>query len=251
MDSANVLGMRVDCLSMEFLQQSVLEWSSDNKGRYVCVSNVHMCMEAVDNVLFSQILDASSLTIPDGRPIFWSAHNQFSSACQLRGYDVTLALFRFAEAKGLTIGFYGGNSDAVLDRVERYLVDNFPSLQLVYRHSPPFRPLLSSERREVIKQINTAKPDILFVGLGCPKQERWMNENFRFLSCTMFGVGAVIDFLSGEKKHAPKIMQLIGGEWVYRLIQEPKRLWRRYLYTNTKFLFLFFKETIAIKRKKL
>ncbi|MCY4044646.1 MAG: WecB/TagA/CpsF family glycosyltransferase [Cellvibrionales bacterium] len=233
-----VLAMQVDQLSMRSFLGRVAEWSNDKVGRYVCVSNVHMCIECVNDERFQTIVNDADTVVADGRPIFL-AQKLFGAKNieQLRGYDITLALCELAEQKGLTVGFYG-STENVLDSLQQALKLRYPSLKQVYACSPPFRELSNAEIKAIQRDMNESGCDLLFVGLGCPKQERWMSENKEALNCTLLGVGAVFDFLAGNKDHAPRWLQQLGLEWLFRLVSEPKRLWRRYLTTNPKFLAL-------------
>jgi len=213
---------------------------SEKKGAYVCASNVHMCMEVYDTPEFEQIVNGANMVLPDGRPLLWAqkllGHH---GATQVRGQDIMTELCAISRKKGLRMGLYGGQSESVLTAVQAKLRQDYSSIKLFYQFSPPFRPLTPAEDAEVVAQINSAGVDILFVGIGCPKQERWMAEHKDKLSCVMLGVGAAFDFMAGQKKHAPRWMQRIGLEWFFRLCSEPKRLWKRYLLHNPRFIFYF------------
>ncbi len=235
---STVLSMQVDQVTMPIFLDRVRGWASDSIGRYVCVSNVHMCIECVNDDGFQTVVNNADTVVADGRPIFWAQKLLGAKDSeQLRGYDITLALCELAEKEGLKVGFYG-SSQNVLDAMQLELKRRFPLLDMVYACSPPFRELTIDETQKIQGDINESDCDLLFVGLGCPKQERWMSENKTALNCTMFGVGAVFDFLAGNKDHAPRWMQQTGLEWLFRLLTEPKRLWRRYLTTNPKFVAL-------------
>jgi N-acetylglucosaminyldiphosphoundecaprenol N-acetyl-beta-D-mannosaminyltransferase len=146
-------------------------------------------------------------------------------------------LCEYAAKNGLSVGFYGGKQeviDAILERAKREL----PDLRIPYAFSPPFRPLTSEEDAEITTQINDAAPDILFMGLGCPKQENWMAAHRGTVKSVMLGVGASFDFYAGNVKESPEWMGKLGLEWLFRLTQEPKRLWRRYLILNPRFIWL-------------
>jgi len=220
-------------------------------GSYVCVSNVHMCIEAFDSPDFANVVNNADLVIPDGKPLSWAqkllGHKE---AEQVRGQDIMNALCQLSADKGLKLGFYGGSSNELLEKVERKLTASYPDIVIEYAFSPPFRPLTAEEDTRVVSAINTAEVDILFVGIGCPKQERWMAEHKDKLSCVMLGVGAAYDFIAGEKKHAPRWVQKIGMEWFFRLCSEPKRLWRRYFSTNPRFIWHFGKQLLKSKFAK-
>ena len=141
--------------------------------------------------------------------------------------------------KNLNIGFYGGSSDSILELVQSNLLKHYPEIKITYAYSPPFRALTEQEDKSVVQQINDTNVDVLFVGIGCPKQENWMAEHKEQLHCVMLGVGAAFDFIAGNKKHAPRWIQKIGLEWLFRLLSEPKRLWKRYLIQNPRFIWYF------------
>ena len=210
-------------------------------GAYVCVSNVHMCIEAFESPEFNAIVNGADIVIPDGRPLSWA---QTLLGCknvrQVRGQDIMASLCEVSGGKKLNIGLYGGSSDELLARVQEVLINSYPDITICYSFSPPFRPLTLDEDNQVVDEINQMGVDILFVGIGCPKQERWMAEHKSRLSCVMLGVGAAFDFIAGEKAQAPRWVQAIGMEWLFRLVLEPRRLWRRYLITNPKFVWYFF-----------
>lgn len=166
----------------------------------------------------------------------------------MRGQNLMEALCAKAEIQELSIGLYGGESEAILNFVKMELTRAYPNLSVVYAYSPPFRPLTENEDAIVVQQIKESRADILFVGIGCPKQEKWMFEHKEKLSCVMIGVGAAFDFISGNKRHAPLVLQSLGLEWLFRLCNEPKRLGSRYLKNNPRFVLLFLQQLI-FKRK--
>ncbi len=242
-----VISMTVDVLDIHGLIEKAKGWLSTGRGHYVCVSNVHMCIEAFDNPDFNQVVNQADAIVPDGRPIYWAQKwLGAEGASQIRGFDLTHAFCQFAQANKLSVGFYG-SSETVLSDLQKNLKKQYPQLQVVYAHSPPFRELSDEEKQDTRQAITDSGVRFLFVGLGCPKQEKWMAENKSTLGCVMFGVGAVFDFIAGNKKHAPTWMQRAGLEWLFRLIDEPKRLWRRYLSTNPKFIALLIKQKIKQK----
>lgn len=205
-------------------------------GKYICVSNVHMCMECFDDPLYNDIVNNADLVCPDGRPIAW-AQTLFGtkSAKQVRGYDITLALCKKSAELNIPVGFYGA-SEKHLEKIQDELNVKFPNLNIDCAIAPPFRKLTTQENQHYINTINNSGIKILFVGLGCPKQERWMAEHKNELNCVMLGVGAVFDFISGEKKHAPRLISHFGLEWLFRLACEPRRLFFRYMKHNPRFL---------------
>jgi len=241
---SNVLGLKVGVTSINDVCETVVNWCRERDSRYISVSNVHMCMEAFDSPTFQNIVNRSDLVVPDGRPLYWFQKIKgHVSAKQVRGVDLTLALCERAEIEGISIGFYGSTND-VLSDLEYTLFCLFPKIKISYIYSPPFRPLSKQENKNVQIQIKDSGCQLLFVGLGCPNQEKWMGDQKDILPVTMVGVGAAFDFIAGNKSSAPKFMQRIGLEWLYRLAQEPGRLWRRYLIQNSRFTFLVLKELL-------
>lgn len=230
--------MWVDIINLPTLLLKLLTWSKDTKGRYICVSNVHMCMEVTQKNDFAKVVNHADMVVADGKPIYWALRwFGYQHATHIRGLDLTEAVLAFAEKHHLKIGFYGG-SQVVIDTIKKVAATQYPKLNLSYAFSPPYRLLSDDENKQIIEDINQQQVDILLVGLGCPKQEQWMKQHHQQLGATLIGVGAVFDFLAGTKKIAPKWMQTAGLEWFYRLCQEPKRLAFRYLSTNPLYLAL-------------
>nr|WP_306800221.1 WecB/TagA/CpsF family glycosyltransferase [Endozoicomonas sp. YOMI1] len=204
-------------------------------------------METFDSDEFSKVVNNADLVVPDGKPLVWGqkllGHKE---AQQVRGQDLTMELCKLAAGQQLKVGFYGGMPETLVIMKER-LVEQFPSLDIFYDFSPPFRPLTPAEDNDVVNAINDSGIQILFVGIGCPKQERWMAEHKDKLHCVMLGVGAAFDFIAGNKKHAPRWMQAIGMEWLFRLLNEPQRLWKRYLKQNPRFIWYFTQQLLGRK----
>jgi N-acetylglucosaminyldiphosphoundecaprenol N-acetyl-beta-D-mannosaminyltransferase len=202
------------------------------------MANVHVTMEAHDSAEFRAIVNGADLVAPDGIPLVW-ALRLFGApqARQVRGHTLTVSVIERAAAADVPIGFYGG-SPAVRTLLLQECQRRFPDLRVVYAHAPPFRELTAEEDAAIIRDINESGAGILFVGLGCPKQERWMALHKESLNAVMLGIGAAFDFLTGVKPEAPEWMQRAGLEWLFRLGTEPRRLWRRYAYHNPRFVVL-------------
>jgi N-acetylglucosaminyldiphosphoundecaprenol N-acetyl-beta-D-mannosaminyltransferase len=234
--------------NLEEVLSNVIHLSGKGLGSYVCVSNVHMCMEVFDSAEFKSVVNNADLVIPDGRPLSWAQKLLgHKNAEQVRGQDIMNAICEQSGTKKLNIGLYGGSSDELLKQVITELKTSYPDINITFSYSPPFRPLTDEEDSDIVKQINDADVNVLFVGIGCPKQERWMAEHKEQLNCVMLGVGAAYDFIAGSKKHAPRWMQRVGLEWLFRLLSEPKRLWKRYLQQNPRFIYYFSKQLINHK----
>lgn len=236
--------MPVAITSYKDTVQQIMAAATRRLGKYVCVSNVHMCMEAFDSPEFNAVVNNADLVIPDGVPLVWGLKALGeNTATQVRGSNLLLHLCTEAEKSGTPIGLYGGTPESLLD-FERFLQRKYPALQIFFSRSPPFRELTKAEKDRYAEEINQSEARILFVGIGCPKQEKWMAEHQGKLSCVMIGVGAAFDFLSGKKKTAPLWMQKNGLEWLYRLASDPRRLWKRYLKHNPRFVYHFVKQLV-------
>lgn len=241
--------MRVDAPSCKQAVSLVCDWAEERRGRYVCVSNVHMCMEVYDSPSFKSIVNGADLVVPDGKPLVWGLRCLgLKSASQVRGADFLLAICRESEKRNISIALYGGSEDSLRD-FKTFLRIRYPALEISSAISPPYRPLTVDEDRECVREISSSGAKILFTGIGCPKQEIWMARHKDKLPCVMIGVGAAFDFFSGRQKHAPRWMQMAGLEWLFRLASDPKRLWKRYLKHNPRFIWYFSKQLWAVKFK--
>jgi len=233
-----ILRTRVHATSYRQATDQVLGWAAAGEPRYVCVATVNNLIEGCDDPGYNQTMEAADLVTPDGMPLVWGLRLLgVPDASRVYGPDLTLWVCEEAARRGVPVGFYGVTGD-VLDDLAATLTGRFPGLRVAYRWSPPFRPLTAREEARVREELRRSGARVLFVGLGTPKQERWMADH-RDLPMVMVGVGAAFDFLSGRKRQAPRALQGLGLEWLYRLAQEPRRLWRRYLYRNPRFVALF------------
>ena len=236
--SRSILGMRADATTYADAVTRVLAWAGARESRYVCVANVHMAMESYDSHPFLQVVNGADLVTPDGMPLVWALRLfGVPDATRVYGPDLTVRLIERAAIEGVSVGFYGATS-AVLMRLTKVCQRRFPDLRVVYAYAPPFRPLTEDEDTAVVEAISASGAAVVFVGLGCPKQERWMASHKGRVNAVMLGVGAAFDFLSGGKPAAPLWMQGIGLEWLFRLITEPRRLWWRYAYHNPRYVAL-------------
>jgi N-acetylglucosaminyldiphosphoundecaprenol N-acetyl-beta-D-mannosaminyltransferase len=246
-NSPRILGMRTDVQELDAAHSHVMAMTGGDSACYICAANVHMCMEAYDDPAFREVVNNADLVVPDGRPLVWAQRLLgHRGAQQVRGMDLMLDLCEQSARDGTPIGFYGASPDLLEILIEK-LTQCYPGLNVVCRIAPPFRELTADEDNQYIDQINQSGARILFVGLGCPKQERWMAAHKDRLHCVMLGVGAAFDFLAGHKRHAPRWMQRVGLEWLFRLCSEPGRLWRRYLIQNPRFVWHFTRQWLAYK----
>lgn len=239
-----ILGMRVDATSYADAIRKIIEWSRQGQSRYVCVANVHMVMEAHADAEFRKIVNGADLVTPDGMPLVWLLRRVgFNKQQRVYGPTLTLSLCESIEKEKIPVGFYGSSTEA-LEKLVSNLKDHFPGLKIDYLYSPPFRQLTETEDRRIIDDINASGARVLFVGLGCPKQEEWMADHRGHIHAVTVGVGAAFDFHAGKVKQAPSWLQNIGMEWLFRLLMEPRRLWKRYLVTNSKFIWLLTRSRI-------
>lgn len=216
-------------------------------SRRVHAANVHMIMEGHDDPAFQQVIDTADLVVPDGVPLVWALKMQGQAgASRVYGPTLTLHVCAAAEKKGLSIGLYGGTPES-LDAFQAFLHQRFPALEIACAISPPFRALSPEEDLAYTRQIKSSGAKILFVGIGCPKQEWWMYRHRDQLPLVMLGVGAAFDFHSGKVKQAPPFLQRLGLEWLFRLAMEPRRLWKRYAKHNPRFAYLLVRQLLRTR----
>jgi N-acetylglucosaminyldiphosphoundecaprenol N-acetyl-beta-D-mannosaminyltransferase len=205
-----------------------------------------MAMEAYDSAEFQRIVNRAFLVVPDGRPLVWALKALGArKASQVRGTHLTTHVVERAAREDVPIGLYGGTPE-LLDSLAQILRERHPGLRVACKIAPPFRPLTSEEDEAVTRKIIDSGARILFVGIGCPKQERWMSAHKDRISAVMLGVGAAFDFHTGRVREAPGWMQVTGLEWLFRLTMEPRRLWRRYAKHNPRFAVLFLLQLVGL-----
>lgn len=233
----NVLGVGISAMNYDHALQVIDRWISHREAHYVTVTGVHGVMESQRDPKLRDIFNRAGLVTPDGMPMVWLCRAAGHKECsRVYGPELMLRQCEHSIEKGYRHFFYGG-AEGVAEQLATTLGKRFPGLQVAGSYCPPFRPLTEEEDREVCRQINDTKPDIVWVGLSTPKQERWMAAHVGKLNCpVMLGVGAAFDFHTGRVKQAPRWMQDAGLEWLFRLTQEPKRLWKRYLVNNPLFV---------------
>ncbi len=246
--SRYILGQRVDYTTYTRAAKKVLAMAKDGSSGYVIFSTVNTVMEAHDDPDLQRIVNAADLVTPDGMPLVWGLRLLgIKDAERVYGPTFTPIACREAAEIGIPVGFYG-STEAVLKRMVKNLKAKLPRLHIAYTYSPPFRPLTEAEDEMVVKDIVESGVKILFVGLGAPKQYWWMAAHKDRLPMPLLGVGAAFDFIAGVKSQAPRWIQDAGLEWLFRLLTEPKRLWRRYLYHNPRFLFKFALQLAGLRK---
>src|SRR5690606_10474864 len=237
--SRYILGTRVDGTNYAGAVATITRWAQEGQSRYVCVSTVHMEMEGHDDPAYREIVNAADLVTSDGMPLVWGLRLLgVRQARRVYGPDLTPLVCERAAAEGIPVGFYG-SSPEVLEAMTANLREAYPSLDIAIKVSPPFRELTPEEVEGEIEALRASGARIIFVGLGCPKQERWMHARRGQVDAVLIGVGAAFDYVGKTKAQAPRFMQAHGLEWLFRLVTEPRRLWRRYLYHNPRFVALF------------
>ncbi|MEM9806698.1 MAG: WecB/TagA/CpsF family glycosyltransferase [Cyanobacteria bacterium P01_D01_bin.56] len=238
----DVAGTPIAALPFENQVEIMLGWAKRGLSRMVCVANVHMVMESHWHSDLSSVLESADLVTPDGMPLVWMMRLQGAkNQDRVAGMDIFLSLCRQATEANISVYLLGSTQD-VLFKMQARLQKDFPDLKLTGAESLPFRPLTANEDRELIERVNCSGAGLTFVSLGCPKQERWMADHHGKIRSVMVGVGGVFPVYAGLKKHAPKWIRESGLEWLYRLIQEPRRLWKRYWKTIPPFIWLAFQQ---------
>lgn len=227
--------------------EEVISKAGSHQSDYACLANVHMLVETYMSASFAETVNEAAIITPDGKPLTWALWlMQGLQQDRVAGMDLMPDLLASAAEKSIPVFFYGGSED-MLQKTKGYLAKNYPLLKIAGLYSPPFRQLTKGEENAVIENINASGAKLVFVVLGCPKQERWMASMKGRITAFMVGVGGALPVLIGMQKRAPKWMQSIGFEWLFRLAQEPRRLFKRYAVTNSIFLYLLAKAYLQKK----
>jgi N-acetylglucosaminyldiphosphoundecaprenol N-acetyl-beta-D-mannosaminyltransferase len=245
----NVLGVGISEINYDTALEQIRAAIVERRKGYVAVTGVHGVSESQSDPALRNILNESFLTTPDGVPMVWLGKLAGSSAIsRVYGPDLMLRVLEDGVDRGWRHFFFGGG-DGVAQELRDALTARFPGLQVVGTYTPPFRPLNDAEEADLARQVAEARPDCFWVGLGTPKQERFMPKYLPRLETTlMFGVGAAFDFHTGRVRQAPSALQKAGLEWAFRLAVEPKRLWRRYLGNNPPFIGRAFLQLTGLRR---
>lgn len=230
-----VLGAYIDALSWPETLDQLVTWGRAHESRYVAICNVHVVATASRDTAYRNAINGADMATPDGAPVAWMLRRLgFPGQPRINGPDLTMELCKRCAVDALPVFFYGSTS-VTLEALERRLKTALPNLIIGGLESPPFRPIAAEEDADTVARINASGAAIIFVGLGCPKQELWMAEHRGKINAVMIGVGAAFDFHAGTIKRAPPWMQDTGLEWLHRLLSDPRRLWKRYLTTNILF----------------
>lgn len=236
--TCNIMGVNIAAINMKWLLDFTERNIANLSGDYMCVSNVHTTVTSWEDKDYCAIQNGGIMAIPDGGPL--------SSVGRKRGYkDMRRTtgpsymgeILKISAEKGYRHYFYG-STDETLEKLYQVLRHDYPEVQIAGMYSPPFRPLTKEEDEAIVERINEVRPDFLWVGLGAPKQEIWMAQHQGRVKGFMIGVGAGFDYFAGNISRAPEWMQKHNLEWLYRLVQDPKRLFSRYFHTNLKFIWI-------------
>lgn len=242
-----VLSLEVSVGKYNALIDEIIDLSQARTSSYVCVANVHMCIEAYKNNQFRDIVNKADLVTPDGMPLVFALKKLYGiNQDRVAGMDLLPSLLEVACKEKLKIFFYGG-TDEMLKVTEKYISSNYSTIESPRFYSPPFRELTDDEEQMVVDVIDESGANIVFVALGCPKQEKWMAKMKGRINACMVGIGGALPVMVGLQKRAPVWMQKIGMEWFFRLMQEPKRLFKRYFITNSLFIYLFIREYVSVR----
>jgi len=250
--SVNILGVGVSAINLDSALARIAEALDRRQPGYICVTGVHGVSEAQSDERFRQILNHAFLCTPDGMPLVWvgrwQGHREMN---RVYGPDLMLVVLELSERKGYRHFFYGGANGAAKALEER-MRKRFPKLQIAGTYEPPFRPLNAEEEADLERRVREARPDMMWIGLSTPKQEKFMAEHLGRLEVTlMAGVGAAFDFHAGRLRQAPRWMQRSGLEWLFRLGCEPRRLWKRYFKNNPLFVLRILCQCAGLKKYPL
>ena len=243
-----ILGVNIAITNMQETVNLIMDHLEDIRGQFICLSNVHTTVMAEKDAEYRKIQNSAFLALPDGSPLALVQRLRgYRSAEQVAGPDLMPALWKATEHTAYSHYFYGSTPETI-EALQKNLGSRYPELKIAGMEAPPFRPLTEEEARQAVERINASGADFVWVGLGAPKQEKWMYEHRGRIHGVMFGVGAGFDFHAGTVKRAPDWMRRHYLEWLYRLVQDPKRLWKRYVQTNGKFLLLSVKDAFVWKK---
>lgn len=234
--TCNIMGVDIAAINMEWLLNYIKDNLMQIKGDYICVSNVHTVVTSYENAEYCAIQNNGLMAIPDGGPLATVGKKRgYFQMERTPGPDLMEEIFKLSSTKKYNHFFYG-STEETLELIYKHLTIRYPEIRIVGMYSPPFRPLSEEEDKIIVNKINKVNPDFVWIGLGAPKQEKWMSAHQGKVNGLMIGVGAGFDYCAENIKRAPTWMQKNNMEWMYRLFQDPKRLFKRYWSTNVKFI---------------
>ncbi|SFD26910.1 N-acetylglucosaminyldiphosphoundecaprenol N-acetyl-beta-D-mannosaminyltransferase [Tropicimonas isoalkanivorans] len=249
-DTINVLGVKVSALNLDTAATCIQAAVDEGRRGYVCVAGAHGIVESQSDADLRAVFNGAFLVTPDGMPLVWELRRSgHETAGRVYGPDLMLEMVVRGQSRGLRHYLYGA-TDETLEKLRAGLLEHAPEAQIVGSYAPPFRPLTNEEEADVAARLNEARADIVWVGISCPKQERWMAQmRDRLEAPVLVGVGAAFDFHAGNTVQAPDWVQQAGLEWAFRLKTEPRRLWKRYLRIVPTYLFLLAAERMGLRRR--
>lgn len=242
-NKVSILGVNIACVNMQQTLYLITNNLEKIRGKYICVSNVHTTIMANENIEYMNIQNSSYLSLPDGKPLSIVGRRKGKKIDRVTGPDLMEELFKVSEEQGYRHYFYG-NTDKNIKKLIDTLKRDYPKLNIVGYKPSVFRELTNNENKELLEEINSSKADYIWIALGAPRQEVFMYNNMNKVNGLMIGVGGAFNVISGVSPRAPKWMQDFSLEWLFRLLDDPKRLWKRYFITNSKFIL---KEILGIK----
>lgn len=246
-----IFNVKLSSLNYQEICRQIDIWIKNKQKKYICVAAVHLVMECQDDEKLRQGVNQAGIVTTDGMPLVWFSKIHGQKSERIYGPELMLKICRLAEKRSYRLYFLGGSKGQSL-YLKQKLTKKFPQIKIVGYKDTPFKKITKKDNKGIIKDINNKKAQIVFVGIGCPVQEQWMFDNSKFVNANvLIGVGAAFDFICGYKKQAPKWMQKNGLEWLFRLFQEPRRLFYRYTILNTRFTFIAVKEIFMFFLKKI
>jgi N-acetylglucosaminyldiphosphoundecaprenol N-acetyl-beta-D-mannosaminyltransferase len=248
MQTKEFLSIKISLGTYTDFIDTLIEQALSGPFSYTCVANVHMLIEAHRDLAFAAVVNNAAIVTPDGQPLTWGLKFLYGiEQRRVAGMDLLPDLLSAAEKKYIPVFFYGG-TDTLQNATKNHLASKYPNLKIAGMYSPPFRPLSETEETTILNMINNSGARLVFVVLGCPKQEKWMASVKGKINSVMIGIGGALPVLIGLQKRSPKWMQKAGLEWFFRLCLEPRRLFKRYAITNTLFVYLVLKEKLSFKK---
>ena len=244
-----IVGLKIHHLSFKESIQQVSIWGQNHQHGFVCFANAHMTIEAYKDPSFKNDINNALLILPDGKPVALAFTWLYKKKQErIAGMDFLPAILKQSDSVGAKIFLYG-STEEVLKKMIGKIEMEYPNVRIVGAISPAFRPLSDTENNEHIDRINSSGAQLVLVALGCPKQEKWMAKHYQHINAILLGLGGAFPVLAGTQKRSPLWMQKAGLEWLYRLLQEPRRLFKRYLYTNTLFIFLLIRQLFKARHE--
>ncbi|MCI1575009.1 MAG: WecB/TagA/CpsF family glycosyltransferase [Weizmannia coagulans] len=236
-----IIKTNISALTFEQTIETIEDWVSNKKNNYVCVCNTHSVVTASNDSFFEKVLNNAGICTADGMPLVWALKLYgYRNQNRVDGPNLMLKLCERSNIEGYKLFLLGGTNETLI-KLENKINKRYSKVNIVGKYSPPFRKLNNQEEDKIVEMINATNADIIFVSLGCPKQEKWMYNHRNDIKGVMLGVGAAFEYIIGNIKRPPKIFQFLGLEWAFRMLCEPRRLWKRYAYNNPVFVFKFLK----------